>query len=187
MHGHYGSLLFDLKKVVLGYEPVPDPRDPVCDQCIEGWIAAAPGSPRTFEYIDNDEDLDVGERAEAPTAQLECKFSGGYVPVCVVCSTREEEEPSYLVEPGVCPKCGPLRLFRVEQPRVKRVVYERVVWAPSGEVAIEIVKHGSAWPESYDERTIRSWNGSHVSTDVTDDEHHDLDRTDVGLPCREDV
>lgn len=45
------------------------------------------------------------------------------------------------------------KLFRVQQNRVRTVVYEREIWAENEQAAIAEGEVGTAWPETYDEAT----------------------------------
>lgn len=95
------------------------------------------------------------------------------LPNCPVCALQ-------LKAPGICLKCGPLRLYVVEQPRVRRLLYSREVWAPNEDVAIELVRCGTAWPDTYDERTLGYTEGEYAATEkVAQSEYR---KREVGFP-----
>lgn len=92
-----------------------------------------------------------------------------------------------LTAPGVCPKCGPLRLFEVTQPMVQKVLYKREVWAPDAQTAEKIVEHcPTEWPSSYDTTVLHSFDGPYKASEIvegTDDGDWRLNshRRDVGF------
>lgn len=86
-----------------------------------------------------------------------------------------------LTKPGVCPRCGTLRLFLVSQKRTKRVVHERQVWATSAEAAIANASQSTPWPESYDERLVQVIAEARCAVEITDDETRKINGSDVGF------
>jgi hypothetical protein len=60
-------------------------------------------------------------------------------------------------------------LYRVQQPRVRKVIYERLIWADSPEEAIIKADTGTAWPQSYDERTVEVEHGDWSAAPETDE------------------
>jgi len=61
------------------------------------------------------------------------------------------------------------KLYTVSQPRTRRVVYERLIWADSADEAIAKAELGTAWPESYDELTSSIERGEWRAEPVTDE------------------
>jgi hypothetical protein len=61
-------------------------------------------------------------------------------------------------------------LYKVTQPRTRIVEYERLIWADSPEQAVAVADAGTAWPESYDERTTRFEAGEWSAAPVTDEQ-----------------
>ena len=55
VYGHYGSK-FDTEAIALTIVPPASRLDPVCDECVEMWIAASKVDLRR-EYLDFDEGL----------------------------------------------------------------------------------------------------------------------------------
>jgi hypothetical protein len=60
------------------------------------------------------------------------------------------------------------KLYEVSQPRVRHVVYGRKIWATSPEEAMAIAARGTAWPETYDERTTKFEEGVYSAEEITD-------------------
>lgn len=58
--------------------------------------------------------------------------------------------------------------WKVQQPRTRVVVYEREIAAETAEEACSIAAQGTAWPESYDERTTELTEGEYSATEETD-------------------
>jgi hypothetical protein len=87
---------------------------------------------------------------------------------CPACHKLCGQE-SMLTAIGICPKCGPLTLYEVTQPRTNRVIYTRREWAPDPETAIKIAEQGNAWPDSYDESTVSSDLGEFSAAEITDE------------------
>lgn len=96
---------------------------------------------------------------------------------CPACTSHHR-----LQSPGVCPECGPLKFFVVEQPRVRRVVYRRQVWAPDEAAAIRIVECGTAWPDTYDECTLDCTEGDYSAKEETNEQRMKFRKQDVGFP-----
>ena len=98
-----------------------------------------------------------------------------YLPDCLVCGTP-------LRAPGDCSKCGPLKFYTVEQPRIRRVIYRRKIWAPNEEAAIRIAETGTAWPEEYDEHTVERTVEEYSATEITDEQTLKIWGRDAGFP-----
>lgn len=55
--------------------------------------------------------------------------------------------------PG-CDICNPLPRWKVSRMTVRRILHEREIKAATIEEALAIYANGTAWPASYDERTL---------------------------------
>lgn len=75
-----------------------------------------------------------------------------------------------LSAPGVCPSCGPLKLFLVNQRMTQERAYERDVWAPDAATAVKLVdEYPPEWPADYDTRTLSSVDGPYTTEEITDE------------------
>lgn len=80
IYGHYGSD-FDVTKLRLTGVDLPDKVDPVCDECIRGWVYTGKAMPMG-EYMDFDafRELPVECQAcKAPTPTYRERFKYSYV------------------------------------------------------------------------------------------------------------
>lgn len=87
-----------------------------------------------------------------------------------------------------CDKCDPRPRWKVATVSVQRIQHEREIKATTPEEARSIYDQGTAWPSSYDERTLQVIEESPTTvTQVTDEYSLEYHRTgccwhDLELP-----
>lgn len=68
-----------------------------------------------------------------------------------------------------CDACHPAPRWKVATTTVRRIVHERALKAATAEEVLREYEEGTAWPSSYDERTVEVLEqGTPVVTQITD-------------------